>query len=234
MSDSHLKDFTYVIWQDPFTRRRYNVGRLSRNGKYEFQYDSEIDEARASGFMGILPFEEKRVYTSESLFPVFAGRLPDRKRRDINKILEKYGMDDYDDFELLRRSGARVPIDTLEFARPISLDEPQIYSEFFIAGTRHCLGCSGDNCNLATLVEIDERLKLLPESLNEYDPNAVRLVKQSGEVVGYVPRYHSASIKKLIESNPIYNCMVLYQTSKNCSECIRVSFEINNTLNDYD
>lgn len=36
------------------------------------------------------------VYKSEKLFPVFASRLPDRKRKDIGRILEKYGLDEYD------------------------------------------------------------------------------------------------------------------------------------------
>ena len=35
-------------------------------------------------------YPEERVYESDVLFPVFASRLPDRKRRDIDKILEKW------------------------------------------------------------------------------------------------------------------------------------------------
>ena len=57
------------------------------------------------------------------LFPVFWSRLPDRKRRGIEKILEKYGLDEYDDYKLLKRSGARLPIDNLEFIDPILSEE---------------------------------------------------------------------------------------------------------------
>ena len=44
------------------------------------------------------------------LFPVFASCLPDRKRKDIDKILQKYGLKEFDEYELLKKSGARLPI----------------------------------------------------------------------------------------------------------------------------
>ena len=55
------------------------------------------------------------VYKYENLFPVFASRLPDRRRKDIKKILYKYGLLEYDSYELLRRSGAKLPTDHLQF-----------------------------------------------------------------------------------------------------------------------
>lgn len=59
------------------------------------------------------------MYKCEELFPVFSSRLPDRKRKDIKKILEKYGLKEYDSYQLLKRSGARLPIDNLQFVDPI-------------------------------------------------------------------------------------------------------------------
>ena len=58
------------------------------------------------------------------LFPVFASRLPDRKREDIDKILQKYGLKEFDEYELLKKSGARLPIDNLEFIVPHMEKEP--------------------------------------------------------------------------------------------------------------
>ena len=55
------------------------------------------------------------MYRSEELFPAFSSRLPDRKRKDIDKILKKYNLDEYDTYELLKRSGAKLPIDNLQF-----------------------------------------------------------------------------------------------------------------------
>ncbi len=82
-------------------------------------------------------FLEEKVYESDVLFPVFASRLPDRKRRDINKILEKYGLVEFDEFELLRKSEARLPIDTYSFIDPIFSADETVEREFFVMGVRH-------------------------------------------------------------------------------------------------
>ena len=49
-----------------------------------------------------------RVYKSEKLFPIFASRLPDRKRKDIKMILDKYDLEEYDEYMLLKRSGSQA------------------------------------------------------------------------------------------------------------------------------
>ena len=40
----------------------------------------------------------------------------------MDKILEKYGLAQYDGYELLRKNGGRLPIDTYEFVCLDSLD----------------------------------------------------------------------------------------------------------------
>jgi hypothetical protein len=46
-------------------------------------------------------------------------RLPPlTERRDISTILDKYGMNYYDEFELIRKSGAKLPTDPYEFVEP--------------------------------------------------------------------------------------------------------------------
>ena len=39
------------------------------------------------------------------------------KRQQIKEILETYGMTEYDEFELLKRSGAKLPTDNYEFVK---------------------------------------------------------------------------------------------------------------------
>lgn len=110
------KDFLYLIWIDSKTKRRYVIGMLSKNIHYEFCYGFEVEKAQEKGFKLLISFDEiDKVYKSDILFPVFSSRLPDKKRREINKILTKYGMNKYNDYELLKKSGARLPIDNLEF-----------------------------------------------------------------------------------------------------------------------
>ena len=120
MSTKYGKDYIYLVWKEIKTGRQYIVGQLSKNGQFEFNYGFEVKQAIEKGFKLLISFEDiDKVYKSGILFPVFSSRLPDKKRIGINKILLKYGMDEFDDYRLLKRSGARLPIDNLEFIDPI-------------------------------------------------------------------------------------------------------------------
>ena len=126
MSKKNEKDYLYLIWKAEKNGKRYIVGQLAKNGEYEFRYyEKEIREAIKEGFEPFFCFRElDKVYTDTVLFPVFASRLPDRKRKDIDKILQKYGLKEFDEYELLKKSGARLPIDNLEFIVPQMAENP--------------------------------------------------------------------------------------------------------------
>ena len=110
------KEFLYLVWQCTSNGRQYIVGELSKNKQYEFCYCGEIEEAMRNGFKPLISFSKTDVvYMSEELFPAFSSRLPDRKRKDIDKILNQYGLNEYDAYELLKRSGAKLPTDNLQF-----------------------------------------------------------------------------------------------------------------------
>ena len=120
----------YLIYQDPCTGRKYTVGKLTRGDGYRFEYCLDNAAARADGWPGLFltnlygEDDSDTVYQSKWLFPVFACRLPDRKRVDIAEILAKYGLEEYDGFELLRKSGSRLPTDTYEFVeQPLTQSE---------------------------------------------------------------------------------------------------------------
>ena len=146
MSVKDGKDYLYLIWKCSSNRRQYIVGQLSKNGQYEFCYCEEFNEAVKEGFSPLISFEDtNRVYKSQELFPAFSSRLPDRKRKDINKILKRYGLEQYDSYELLKRGGAKLPIDNLQFIDPILNFSQEFKKSFYLAGVRHYLGCNGDN-----------------------------------------------------------------------------------------
>lgn len=114
-------DYLYLVWESKKSGKRYVVGRLTKNNQYKFQYFRNITKALEDGFSLLLCFPElEKIYKSEKLFPVFSSRLPDKKRKDIQRILVKYGLEEYDEYELLKRSGTKLPIDNLEF---ISFDK---------------------------------------------------------------------------------------------------------------
>lgn len=222
-----MSNYLYLIWKDPRTRRNFTVGKLMRGDKFTFEYEQEEREAKEYGWSGMEAFPDNRIYESEYMFPVFTSRLPDRKRRDISKILEKYNLSIYDEFELLRRSGARLPIDTYEFVDPISSEDKTIEREFFVMGIRHYTACDGTNCELLPTVEIGERLELRPEPENLYDPMAIRVLTERGQHLGYIPRYYSYAILERIKKNVSYSCVVIeVEPARGCSECVKVKFNM--------
>ncbi|EYE87162.1 hiran domain family [Fervidicella metallireducens AeB] len=227
MSKRNERDYIYLIWKDPKSGRRYIIGELSKNGYYEFSYGHEIDEAMKAGFELLISFDEiDKVYRSDKMFPTFASRLPDKKRRGIEKILSKYGLQEYDEYKLLKRSGARLPIDNLEFIDPI-LDEKEFKRIFYIAGTRHYLGCEGNDCEKLFGLKKGDEIKLELDLYNEYDPNAIKILDMKNNILGYVPRYYSESMTKLLKEGVKYKCKV-YEINKNnnCDECIKVELEV--------
>ncbi|WP_077612892.1 HipA N-terminal domain-containing protein [Clostridium sp. Marseille-P2415] len=121
-------DFIKLVWKSPQTRTNYIVSELIREkDSYCFKYCDEVKEALKNGFSPLVPFPSiDEVYHSKNMFPVFSGRLPDKKRRGINEILNKYGMQEYDEFELLKRSGVKLPIDTFSFVNPIISEDEVI------------------------------------------------------------------------------------------------------------
>ena len=223
------RDYIYLVWKDIKTRRQYIVGQLSKNGQYEFNYGFEVEEAIKQGFKLLISFEEiNKIYRSHILFPAFSSRLPDSKRKGIEKILSKYGLDEYDAYKLLKRSGAKLPIDNLEFIDPI-LDESEetIRRIFYLAGPRHHIGCEGTECAKAENLEVEDKLQLVLEPENKFDSNAIKVLNADTVHIGYVPRFYSESITNLINKGYSYNCNIYeVQKDNNCNECVKIQLEM--------
>lgn len=225
MARENGKDFIYLIWKEPKSRRQFVIAKLSKNGKYEFEYGFNIEEAIDNGFIPFVAFNDiHKRYESDKLFASFSSRIPDRRRKDINDILNKYGLSYYDEYKLLKKSGGRLPIDDLEFIDPIiNNGENPIERYFYIAGPRHYLGCEGKLCDRSINVEVNENLILELEPTNIYDKNAIKVCKEDGELIGYIPRYYSRELINLINKGWKYTVKV-YEVNKNCNcnECLRV------------
>lgn len=221
-------DYIYVIWQDTKSRNNYVIGTLTRNSHYEFAYGMEVEQALANGFTPLVsfPWLDKR-YESETVFPVFACRLPDRRRRGIKDILDKYGLTEFDEFEFLKKSGARLPTDTLSFADPIFEGEEAVERSFFVAGMRHYLECKGCDCEATEKYAEGNHLLLVPEPDNDHDHNAVKIMSQSGRMLGYLPRHYSKAISDRLKRGVNYHCEVVEHCRQQpCSECMKVRLQM--------
>lgn len=216
-------NYLLLIWKDPETRRNYTVGKLTRGDCFTFQYYGEAENAEEAGWKLLGAFPTYQEYRSNTMFPVFSSRLPDKKRRDIQNILEKYGLMEYDEFELLRRSGARLPIDTYEFIDPISPDDKEVEREFYITGIRYHSACQGSDCGALPGVKVGDMLLLVEEPENAYDPMAIRVLTQEQEVLGYVPRYYNKAILARLHDGMGYSCKIteVNANMRNCSECLK-------------
>lgn len=216
-------NYLLLIWKDPETRRNYTVGKLTRGDFFTFQYYDEAENAEEAGWKLLGAFPTYQEYRSNTMFPVFSSRLPDKKRRDIQNILEKYGLMEYDEFELLRRSGARLPIDTYEFIDPILPDGKEVEREFYITGIRYHSACQGSDCGALPGVKVGDMLLLEEEPENAYDPMAIRVLTQEKEVLGYVPRYYNKAILARLHDGMGYSCKIteVNANMRNCSECLK-------------
>ena len=114
------KDLVYLVWTDVDEEKKYKVAELYKeNGKYYFKYILEnVKKAQEKGFELLIAFPQiNATYENPELFAVFSSRLPEPTRPDIKKILDTYWMTKYDEFELLKRSGAKLPTDNYEFVK---------------------------------------------------------------------------------------------------------------------
>ena len=217
-----------LIWKNPLTRRNYTIGRLTRGTKYEFEYCDEYDAAMKSGWELLEAFPEIKKYESDTLFAAFACRLPDRKRRDIQGILHKYGLKSFDGFELLKKSTGRLPIDTYEFIDPIFPEDENIEKEFFLMGVRYYGNCGGDDCKkIINSIKKGDELKLEEEPDNIADIYAIKVLSNNDELVGYIPRYYSREITERLKKGKTYSCTIVeINMDKNCENCIKVRLQI--------
>lgn len=112
------KDLVYLTWKNKKNKSVFKVAELyKQDDKFYFKYILEnVKEAQKEGFRLLVAFPQiNATYENPHLFAVFGARLPDKRRPEIDKILSEYGMKEYDEFELLKRSGAKLPTDNYEF-----------------------------------------------------------------------------------------------------------------------
>lgn len=190
----------FVAWQDPKTRSWVPVGRLTRDDDlFRFEY------TRGAEDMGdnFQPFGAMKdlysSYVSDALFPLFSNRVLPKSRPEYNTYLQWLGMSEsaYDVMEELSLTGGFRATDSLElFPCPEPTTQNQYVVYFFSRGLRHM---HHENMERANELKRGERLYLMRDVQNEYDPHALVIRTQEPvTLVGYAPRYYSGEFSSVV------------------------------------
>ena len=202
-----MKEELWLIWKEPVTRSRYKIGVLTfDNNMYTFKYLAlELKEALKNGFSYFPGFEDNsKIYESDRLFANIETRLPNPTREDYLEILNLYDLEkNSSKMEILKATKGRLLTDNYEFV-PV-FDANKI--EFDVAGTRHC----PDVKKCKNILNINDKLLLEMAPENEYDAQAIKVIfRKEGKKyhLGYVPRYYSKELTKLLEKKMEYSAMI--------------------------
>lgn len=125
---SKVENAIWMMWKN-VEGDSFKVGELTRREeKYYFKYDIVgVEKAKEYGFVPLpnLPIINVE-YFREELFSSFSKRLPWHGKKDVSSVLKQYDLEQYDAFELLKKSGGKISTDSFEFISPF--DEECIVS----------------------------------------------------------------------------------------------------------
>ena len=217
-----MKKTLWMIWKNPITRDRYRVGTLTiHDNNYDFRYNTNENDFKNIGFDFFPGFNDiNKIYNSQTLFENILNRLPNKNRPDYLKIIEDYGLSESStDIEILEKTRGRLLTDNFEFVPSFNYDK----IEFEVAGTRY----STELKKCKDSIKIGAELLLETEENNKYDKCAV-VVKFSVYKLGYVPRYYSQYLYKLLKEKTPYSAHVINLNfdSKIYDEAITVNVKI--------
>lgn len=120
---SYMQDeILWLVWKKE--DKTFKVGELHRRrGKYYFKYDVKGVERASEYNFRLLPYLPKvdAEYFREELFRSFAERIPSKEKRNIDEVLRQHDVEEYDEFELLKKTGGKSEYDNLEFVVPDEL-----------------------------------------------------------------------------------------------------------------
>ena len=215
----------FVVWRHS-SRAPYVIGELSYDGaKYRFRYDENLRLAQAAGFnprdfalTSAFPELADRSYESTALFPVFASRLPDRRRPDYAEILDRFGLrPDSGPFEILAKTRGRLGTDELGVERELTLQEqlgleevshgeaqsnremtdPVSPTSFrcYVAGWKF-----HDGDRVLSQLTPGLQLELERDQLSRNDPNAVAVVGPGGRRLGHLPVRYSGHVVRALST----------------------------------
>lgn len=203
----------YVTWQDPASRRWFPVGRLCFNrNAYEFRYTRGAKKASVLG--GFVPFGRmeslESVYTSKSLFPLFANRLMDKSRPEYSSFMRWLNLQEkqMDPLTVLSLTEGLRGTDNLEL---FPCPEPTIFNQYEVSFFSRSLGHLPEHAvNCVNRLNPGDRLFVMHDLQNKYHDLALAI--RTGDpvaIIGYCPRYLCNDFHSLLRATNPLSCEVV-------------------------
>ncbi len=114
-------EYLYLKWVDYRTNKKYLIGALFRDKekrKYYFKMSRKhVEKAIQEKVISeaLLPFYDlDKIYESDEIFAIFKVRLPKIEtysQEEMKELLEDLEMDEYDEFEYLRKTKGMLVTD---------------------------------------------------------------------------------------------------------------------------
>lgn len=183
-----------LTWQTPLgtggQRRRHAVGELvAEDGGVRFHYLMDTPSFRAAqedGFEGY-PGIALDIAPSDDALAIFLRRLPNADRPDYYQFLQTFGLSPdagWYGLSLLAYTGARLAGDSFSITETFDgFDRPFRYI-FDVAGFRRFM-------EAATGLQAGDTVSLFHQFDNAHDQNAVQVLRENGECLGYINRLQS-------------------------------------------
>lgn len=182
----------FIAWQDTVGRGIYPVARLrviERAGvsAFEFRYIRGALRASAQGFVPFDSFPElQKSYVSQELFPFFKNRVMQPNRPDFAGYVDELGLAGVEagPLMLLARSGGTRATDRVEIYAAPSGDADSCVWHFLLRAVRHLPPSAEERIGRLTA---GERLYVMRDVQNEFNPHALLLRSDDKVNLGYIP-----------------------------------------------
>ena len=138
------------------------------------------------------------------MFINIATRLPNENRPDYLQLLNMYDLNikSYK-MEMLEKTKGRLLTDNFEFVPEFNINK----IEFDVAGTSHIEDI--EKCK--KILNVNDNIILEKEEDNKFDKYAIKIIFENNKRryhIGYVPRYYSKDLSKLLEKNIEYSAKI--------------------------
>ncbi len=183
----------YLSWRRGKSSRRYLVGILKRNASegVRFEYDKiEVEKAKKDGFTPYVDFPNVDEVYKTNVLETFGQRLMKKERSDVQSFYDFWEIDErYKDdvYYMLAYTQGMLSTDNFEFLADF---QPTTDISF----VTEIAGLSSREIFAGT-VKVGDILKHEKEPTNKFDPNAVKILKDSIHL-GYIKKVHCRIFNK--------------------------------------